>query len=131
MFNLKKNIIKSMIKIDTISNQPGELKLFAKQVMEVDDEYKPYEHFAIQAIKKLDGITDVNVNYNDGIVTILYNNDKVLVDEIYKWIDMLIDITIDNKKFIQDNWENNTQMVWNTLNPILDKQVAGIKNKRH
>ena len=127
MFGLKKNIIKSMIKVETISNEPGELKLFVKQIGEIEDEYKSYEHFALDALKILDGIKKVNVDYDRALITIIYDENIVSVGQIYKWIDILIDISLDYKDFIKDNWEKDVNMVWTKLRPILEKRVMEVK----
>lgn len=131
MFGLKKNFIKSRIKIETISNTPGELKLFAKQLAEIEDEYKAYEHFVLDALKILGGIKRVNVDYDRALVTITYSENEVSADQIYKWIDILVDISLDNKEFIKDNWEKDANMVWAKLRPVLEKRVLEVQNKRH
>ena len=131
MFGFKKNLIKSMIKIETISNEPGELKLYAKQITDIEDEYKNYEHFVLEAIQMLKGINKVNVDYDRGLVTIMYNESQVSAEEIYRWIDILVDISLDNKEFIKDNWEKNVNLVWAKLRPILEKRVAEVKSRRH
>lgn len=130
MFGFKKNLIKSMIKIETISNEPGELKLYAKQITDIEDEYKSYEHFVLEAIQMLKGINKVNVDYDRGLVTIMYNEGQVAPEEIYKWIDILIDISLDNKEFIKDNWEKDVNLVWAKLRPILEKRVLEVKSRR-
>lgn len=131
MFGFKKNLIKSMIKIETISNEPGELKLYAKQITDIEDEYKNYEHFVLEAIQMLKGINKVNVDYDRGLVTIMYNESQVSAEEIYRWIDILIDISLDNKEFIKDNWEKDVNLVWAKLRPTLEKRVAEVKSRRH
>ncbi len=130
MFGFKKNLIKSMIKIETISNEPGELKLYAKQITDIEDEYKNYEHFVLEAIQMLKGINKVNVDYDRGLVTIMYNETQVSAEEIYRWIDILIDISLDYKEFIKDNWEKDVNLVWAKLRPILEKRVAEVKSRR-
>ncbi len=131
MFGLKKNLIKSMIKVEIISNEPGELKLYAKQIADVDDEYKVYEHFVLDALKILGGIKKVNVDYDKALVTIMYNSSEVTAQQIYKWIDILVDISLDYKDFIKDNWENNVNIVWAKMKPILEKRVVEVRNKRY
>lgn len=131
MFGLKKNLIKSMIKIETISNEPGELKLYAKQIADIEDEYKSYEHFVLDAIKILNGIKKVSVDYDRALVTITYNENEVSAGQIYKWIDILVDISLDNKDFIKDNWEKDVNLVWAKLRPILEKRVMEVKNRKY
>ncbi|WP_054742727.1 heavy-metal-associated domain-containing protein [Cellulosilyticum ruminicola] len=130
MFGFKKNLIKSMIKIETISNDPGELKLYAKQIIDIEDEYRVYEHFILDAIKILKGINDVKVDYDRGLVTIKYNESLVAAEEIYRWIDILIDISLDNKEFIKDNGEKDVNLVWAKLKPILEKRALEVKSRR-
>lgn len=131
MFGLKKNLIKSMIKIETISNEPEELKLYAKQIADIEDEYKSYEHFVLDAIKILNGIKKVSVDYDRALVTITYNENEVSAGQIYKWIDILVDISLDNKDFIKDNWEKDVNLVWAKLRPILEKRVMEVKNRKY
>ena len=130
MFGLQKNLIKSMIKIETISNEPGELKLYAKQIADVEDEYKIYEHFVLDALKLLGGIKGVKVDYDRALVTIMYDENEVSASQIYRWIDILVDISLDYKDFIKDNWEKDVNMVWAKMKPILEKRVMEVKNKR-
>lgn len=131
MFGLKKNLIKSMIKVETVSNKPGELKLYAKQISDVEDEYKVYEHFVLDALKMLGGIRTVNVDYDRGLVTIKYDENEVSADQIYHWIDILVDVSLDYKDFIKDNWEKDVNMVWTKMKPILEKRVMEVRNKRY
>lgn len=130
MFGLKKHFIKSMIKIDVVNNIPGSLTLHAAQISQVEDEYKSYEHFAIDALKLLKGINSVKVDYENGLVTIKYNNEIVTAGDIQNWIDAIVDVVIDNKDFIKDNWEKDVNLVWDKMKPILLQSLNNLGKKR-
>lgn len=129
MFGLKKHIIKSMIKMDVVNNLPGKLEIYVAQISQIEDEYKAYQHFAVDAIKLLKGVQNVSVNYETGILSIAYDNNVVSAQKIYAWLDTIIDIAIDHKDFIKDNWEKDVNMVWQKMQPILLKGLNQVNSK--
>lgn len=128
MFGLKKHLIKSMIKIEVVENKPGILKLRTPQIIDLDEEYRVYDHFGVEAIKLLNGIETINVDYNSQIITITYNANVVTAPEIFKWIDIVIDVGLDYKDFIKDNWETKLDYVWDKMKGILEKKLETVKN---
>lgn len=131
MFGLKKQFIKSFIKLEIVSNTPGELKLYIAQISQVEEPFKAYEHYGVTAVKLLLGIRDIKVNYDEATVTIKYNTDRLSAQQIYKWLETLIDITIENLDFIKKYGETDVEYVWNKMEPILIQNLAYFKEQNN
>ena len=130
MLGIKKQLIKSMIKLEVVGNAPGELQIYVAQIKKVEDEYKHYQIYAEQAIELLKGVQDLDTDYQKGVVTIKYDPKEVNAQQIYKWLQIIIDIGIDYYDDLKLIWEaegdedQKVEMIWQRMKPVLMKAMA-------
>lgn len=130
MLGIKKQLIKSMIKLEVVGNAPGELQIYVAQIKKVEDEYKHYQIYAEHAIELLKGVQDLDTDYQKGVVTIKYDPNEVNAQQIYKWLQIIIDIGIDYYDDLKLIWEaegdedQKVEMIWQRMKPVLMKAMA-------
>lgn len=133
MLGIKKQFIKSMIKLEIVSNTPGKLQVYVAQIKKVEDEYKQYEYYAENAMLLLKGVESLDVDYQKGVATIKYDVGIVDVQRIYKWLQMMIDIGIDYYDELKPMWEKEgdevqkIEGIWKKMKPVLLVQLAKLR----
>lgn len=133
MLGIKKQFIKSMIKLEIVSNTPGKLQVYVAQIKKVEDEYKQYEYYAENAMLLLKGVESLDVDYQKGVATIKYDVGVVDVQRIYKWLQMMIDIGIDYYDELKPMWEKEgdevqkVEGIWKKMKPVLLVQLAKLR----
>lgn len=133
MLGIKKQFIKSMIKLEIVSNTPGKLQVYAAQIKKVENEYKQYEYYAENALLLLKGVQSLDVDYQKGVATIKYDLSVVDVQKIYKWLQMMIDIGIDYYDELKPMWEKDedetkkVEAIWQKMKPILLVQLTKLR----
>ncbi len=123
MFGLKKQLIKSFIKLSVIENKPNSLKIRINKLEDLAPEYRMYEKEIIEAIRLLQGIEEVAVSFEEGVITIKYNDQKLSPQTIFYWLQLIIDVGLDNFEFIEQYAEKDIERVRNYLRPILESKV--------
>lgn len=132
MLGIKKQFIKSMIKLEVVSNTPGKLQLYVAQIKKIEDEYKIYEIYAEHALLLLNGVENLQVDYPKGIMTITYDNEIVSVQRIMKWLQLMIDIGVDYYDELKNYWEKQPNVeesvkvdqMWKKMRPILQSSLT-------
>lgn len=130
MLGIKKQLIKSMIKLEVVGNAPGKLQIYVAQIKKIENEYKHYQVYAEHAIELLKGVQDLDVDYMKGIVTINYDKNQVNAQQIYKWIQMMIDMGLDYYDEFKPMWEadgdddQKVEAIWQQIKPILISAMA-------
>lgn len=125
MLGIKKQIIKNMIKLEVVKNDPGCLKIYVSQIKKADDEYKHYQIYAEKGIEMLKGITNLSVDYPNGVVTVNYDTKVVTANTIYKWLNKIVDLGVDYYDDLKPIWEGpgsddqKVEMIWKKVQPIL------------
>ena len=132
MLGIKKQFIKSMIKLEVVGNAPGKLQIYVAQIKKIEDEYKQYEYYAKNAISLLNGVQDLDVDYEKGIINIKYDTSKVNAQQIYKWLQNIVDIGVDYYDELKAIWEKDededqkVEEIWQRMRPVLTKALAKI-----
>lgn len=124
MNNIKKQVLKAFIKMSVLENLPGTLKIHIKDLNHVKKEIRMYDHYVIWAVKLLNGIEEVTIDYPKNAVTILYDKDEVKPQMIYKWIHVIIDVVIDNLDFIKKHSKSNILLVEEKLMKLLQNKLV-------
>lgn len=130
MLGIKKQLIKSMIKLEVVKNIPGTLQIYVSQIKKADDEYKCYQIYAEKGIEMLNGITHLAVDYPKGIVTVNYDQNVVTAKKIYKWLNTIVDLGVDYYDDLKPIWEGpgtddqKVEMIWKKVQPILTKALG-------
>ena len=126
MIGLKKQLVKSFINPKVISNKPGELIIQSNAVAKIDEEIKIYEKQAAELFKLLDGIEEVTINYQLNRITIRYDVNKLTPYKVMRWVEIIIDVSIEYLELIQDNWETNIEYVLRILRDELNKRIKEV-----
>ena len=132
MLGIKKQFIKSMIKLEVVGNAPGKLQIYVAQIKKIEDEYKQYEYYAQNAISLLNGVQDLDADYEKGIINIKYDTAKVNAQQIYKWLQVIVDIGVDYYDELKGIWEKDgdedqkAEEIWQRMRPVLIKALAKI-----
>lgn len=123
MFGLKKQLIKSYINIKVVQNLPGALTLKISNLSKIGEQYKGYDAQVFELIKMLDGIGEIKVDFNSELATIYYDQAKLTPQQILKWLNVVIDTTIDQLDLISKYWETNMPYVVQTMTDLLAKKL--------
>lgn len=134
MLGIKKQFIKSMIKLEIVGNTPGKLQLYIAQIKKVEEAYKIYETYAEKALQLLKGVEHLQVDYEKGIATIKYNPEKVSVRKVYRWLQVMIDIGLDYYDGLKEIWEKQIDIeesikvdqLWKKMKPVLQQGLNQI-----
>lgn len=126
MNSIKKQVLKGFIKMNVLENLPGMLKIHIKDLNRVKKEIRMYDHYVIWAVKLLNGIKDVTLDYQKNTVTISYDQEVVKPQMIYKWLHVIIDVVIDNLDFIKKYSKSNILLVEEKLMKLLQNKKASI-----
>ena len=126
MFDFKTYIMKQFTKFKVIESNYGKVTLEIPKSLNISEEFREYDEFVARGVKILDGVTDVNFNYDLGTIGLIYDADKVNEEKILKWINKVIEVVIKNLKLIEDHGENNLDYVISTLEENLKKEVKVI-----
>lgn len=126
MIGLKKQLVKSFINPKVVSNKPGELIIQSNAVAKIDEEIKIYEKQAAELVKLLDGIEEVTINYQLNRIAIRYDVNKLTPYQVMRWVEIVIDVSIEYLEIIQDNWEMNIEYVLRILRDELNKRIKEV-----
>lgn len=133
MLGIKKKLIKSMIKLESVGNTPGKLQIYVAQIKKVEEEYKQYEYYAERALMLLNGVENLSVDYQKGVATIQYDSQVVSVQKVYKWVQMMIDIGIDYYDELKPMWEQEgeeaqkVEEIWQRIKPVIIAQLSKLR----
>ena len=115
----------SDIKMQLLSNMPGELHIRMANLSNLSKDYVEFAPYVYDAIKLLNGINDIQVNFTTGEVVILYSQ-VLRPEQIIRWINIIIDTAIDYMDFIAAKWESDRQQVIQTLNQTLINKLQKV-----
>lgn len=133
MLGIKKQFIKSMIKLEVVNSTPDKLQIYVAQIKKVEDEYKQYEYYAENALMLLKGVQSLDVDYQKGIATIKYDSQIVNAQKIYRWLQVMIDIGIDYYDDLKPMWEQEgdetqkIEVIWQRIKPVLLVELSKLK----
>ncbi|MDU6855455.1 MAG: hypothetical protein ACLSH8_15745 [Zhenhengia sp.] len=123
--SLKKQLIKNYIKMQLLSNMPGELHIKMANLSNLSKDYVEFAPYVYDVIKLLNGINNIQVNFTTGEVVILYSQ-VLQPEQIIRWINIIIDTAIDYMDFIAAKWESDRQQVIQTLNQTLINKLQKV-----
>lgn len=121
--NFKKFIIGQLMKIKVSHSLPGRLRLKVSSLKLIPKEYIVYEKFIDESLKKLDGITSVEINNLTGSILVIYDVNITYEKKILRWIEKLKEIGLNNFELIEKYGESNLDFVIKTINQQLNEAV--------
>jgi len=123
---LKKQWIKSVIKLTVIGNKPGVLKMHVAKLSELDKKFKVYDKYMIEGLKLLNGVLDIRIYYQENIIAVIYNEKIVAAQKIYKWMQVILDVALDNLEFIEQHDETKAETIIKKLGEVLKYKVQSL-----
>ena len=121
--NFKKFIIGQLMKIKVSHSLPGRLRLKVSSLKLIPKEYIVYEKFIDESLKKLDGLTSVEINNLTGSILVIYDVNITYEKKILRWIEKLKEIGLNNFELIEKYGESNLDFVIKTINQQLNEAV--------
>ena len=121
--NFKKFIIGQLMKIKVSHSLPGRLRLKVSSLKLIPKEYIVYEKFIDESLKKLDGVTSVEINNLTGSILVIYDVNITYEKKILRWIEKLKEIGLNNFELIEKYGESNLDFVIKTINQQLNEAV--------
>ena len=119
--NFKKFIIGQLMKIKVSHSLPGRLRLKVSSLKLIPKEYIVYEKFIDESLKKLDGVTSVEINNLTGSILVIYDVNITYEKKILRWIEKLKEIGLNNFELIEKYGESNLDFVIKTINQQLNE----------
>lgn len=120
---LKKQLIKNYIKMQLISSKQGELHIKIGNLPNLSKEYYEFAPYVYQFVKLQDGIQDIKTDFSTGEVTIFYSP-ILQPQQVIRWINTVLDVTIDHMDFIAGKWDTDRDSVLDTLNKALMNKLS-------
>lgn len=113
-------------KFKVIHKLPGRLRIKVPNMNKVNKDVVSYEKYLTEAINILPGIKDVNYNYISGNILLTYDTKVTCEKQVLVWLDKIWEISIKNRKFIEENAANNMDYVADNIRYQLKKEVDNI-----
>lgn len=123
MFNFKMTLLNILFKFDIMSDLPGRLRLKVHNYKKIPKETINYQHYGIDAIKKLDGINSVKFNFVIGTILIEYDKDKLDSNMIINWLNAIKKLAIDNEKLIASLEKMPEEEAIDIMFTVLDNHI--------
>lgn len=120
---LKKIIVSKLMKIKVAHSIPGRIRFKVASLKDIPDEYMIYEKYLHQALQKLDGVENVDVNKMTGSILINYDIKRTYEEKILNWIEIIKEIGLKNIDLIEKYGESNTEYVVDTIEQQLDEAI--------
>lgn len=124
--SLKKQFIKNYLKMQLVSQDYGKLRIKISNLTKVNDKYKGFAKDIKDLIMVLPGIQDITADFDTGIIEIKYSEGVLQPQQVIKWINIVIDVVIDNINLISEKGESDTEAVKTQLLLDLKKRVGEV-----
>lgn len=98
---ISKIVLKRLLEFKVFRSGPGRMNLKSRAPENIYNQLEPYDEYLKRAIFLLDGIDEVELNYNTGTILILYDIEKTGETRILKWVNKITDIGMENQETIE------------------------------
>lgn len=116
-------MMKKFINFKIVRNIPGQLVIRFDTNKNIESEFRKYETLVVIGGNLLDGIKDMQFDYSKNLIGVSYDIKKLEAKRVLAWIQIIIDTLVDNLKFIQNNWQNNSDEVIRKIEYELKKRI--------
>ncbi|ADL53597.1 HMA2 domain-containing protein [Clostridium cellulovorans] len=115
MIGIKEMLRYSLTKTRVVHSLPGRIRLKVPHLNRVPIQHRNHHSEILHAIRILNGIEDVTINYDLGTVLITYDTKVLYERKLLAWVDRVIQVNIDNVELFRRYGETNLQYVINTI----------------
>lgn len=126
MFNFKLTLLNMLFKFNVVSDLPGRIRFKVNNYKKIPKEALLYQNYAIEALKKLDGISNVNFNFVIGTILIEYDTEKLTSSDIINWLNEIKSLVAKNIDYINSISDEPEDVIKDKLFILLDDYI---KNK--
>lgn len=126
MFNFKLTLLNMLFKFNVVSDLPGRIRFKVNNYKKIPKEVLLYQNYAIEALKKLDGISNVNFNFVIGTILIEYDTKKLTSSDIINWLNEIKSLVAKNIDYINSISDEPEDVIKDKLFILLDDYI---KNK--
>lgn len=123
MFNFKLALLNMFFKFNVVSDLPGRMRIKVNNYKKLPQDAQKYQNYAVEAIKRLDGITNVSFNFVIGTILIEYDTDKISSKEIVDWINHIKELIGKNIDYINSISNRSEEEICNELFRLLDENM--------
>ncbi|WFD09927.1 HMA2 domain-containing protein [Tepidibacter hydrothermalis] len=113
-------------KFKVIHKLPGRLRIKVPNMNKATKDAISYEKYLTEAINILPGIKEVTYNYISGNILLTYDIKVTCEKQVLSWLDKIWEISIKNRKFIEEHAINNIDYVADNIRYQLKKEVDNI-----
>lgn len=123
MLAVTKIVLKKLLEFKILRSIPGRMRLKSKAPENIYKNVEQYEDYLKSAILLLDGIDEVEFNFNIGTALILYNIEKTYEAKVLKWINKIIQVGIDNQETIEEYFNRDIEYLEMLIEQQLKEEV--------
>lgn len=116
---IPKVVLRKLLEFKVIEGVPGRMSLKSKAPENIYNQLEPYDKYLKRATLLLDGIDEVEFNYNTGTVLILYDIKEIQEIKVLNWVNKIAEIGMENQETI----EEYSNMDIGELEILLEKQL--------
>lgn len=121
---LKKQFLKSYLDFQVVDDTKGILKLYSKKISDIKDEDDIYLDKIIHLFKQVNGVDNITVLKDECILEIYYRPSTLNTEKINKYIDIILDLIVDNAKLIKNCNPNSADDLLVVLNAKFEHRVS-------
>lgn len=100
MLGITKKILQKLVEFKVTRSIPGRMRLKSKAPENIYKEVEAYDKYLKDSILLLNGIEEIEINYNIGTALIKYDIEKTYEAKILKWINKIIEVGLKNQEAI-------------------------------
>ncbi|WP_010167286.1 hypothetical protein [Candidatus Epulonipiscium viviparus] len=105
---LKKHFIKNYLDFKIVEDSTGLFKIYSKRIGAIKDKDDIYIDKVVQLFEQINGVDSINVSKSDCIIEVIYNPNILNSAKLQKYIDLILDLIIENSDLIKTHTPNNT-----------------------
>lgn len=120
---IPKIVLKKLLEFQVIESTSGRISLKSNAPEFIYNQLEPYDKYFKVAILLLDGIDEVEFNYNIGSFFILYDIKKMDENKVLKWVNKIIEIGVENQEVIEEYSNTDIEYLENLLEKQLKEEI--------
>ena len=123
MLGIRKIILQKLVQFKVTRSIPGRIRLKSKAPENIYKQVEAYDKYLKDSILLLEGVEDVEFNYNIGTTLIKYDIEKTYESKIVKWINKIIEVGLENEEAIVEYSMRDIEYLEKLLEQQLREEV--------